>query len=217
MELKNTMRSPAKGINSLWLILGLRSLLFLVEFWVGWQSHSLSLLAGSGHLFADLVALGLTLLAAWLIQHQSTGWAAFHYRQINVGMGLLNGLSLTLIAMTIGWQAIAHLKNPEPFPSLPLLIVAALSVAINTAIVHLLREDHHHNLNLQGVFLHGVADAVSSIGLILAALAVYFFNWLWADSIVSLAIATLIGISAVYLITDSLRKMQATISQERSF
>ncbi|MBW4622291.1 MAG: cation transporter [Cyanosarcina radialis HA8281-LM2] len=103
---------------SLWFVLSLRGLLFLLELWAGWESHSLSLLAGAGHLFSDLLTLGLTLVAAWLIEYRSTGWAALHYRQIAAVMGLLNGLSLTLITATIGWQAIAHLRSPEPLPSL---------------------------------------------------------------------------------------------------
>ncbi|MBW4623837.1 MAG: cation transporter [Cyanosarcina radialis HA8281-LM2] len=98
-----------------------------------------------------------------------------------------------------------------------MLIVAALSVAINTAIVHLLREHHRHNLNLHGVFLHGVADAASSIGMILAALAVYFFNWLWADAIAGLLIAALIGTSAFYLFADSFREMAVIIPKNQNF
>lgn len=194
-------------IRLLWRILALRCFLFLVELVVGLQSHSLSLLAGSGHMFADLVALGLTLLAAWLIQRQSTGWVSFNYRRVTAWVGLLNGLSLTLIAVMIAWEALAHLHAPESVPGLPLLMVAVVSIAINGLIVHLLDEDRHQDLNLQSVFLHGVADAASSIGLILAALAVYFLNWLWADAIIGLLIAILISISALSLVADSLKEL----------
>ena len=54
-----------KNSQLLWIVLGLRVALFLVELLVGLWSHSLSLLAGAGHVFADLLALALTLLAAY--------------------------------------------------------------------------------------------------------------------------------------------------------
>ncbi|MHC5762829.1 cation transporter [Nostoc sp.] len=68
----------------------------------------------------------------------------------------------------------------------------------------------HHDLNLRGVFLHGIADAGSSIGVILAAGCVYFFNWLWADAVASLLVALFLSISAISLIKDSLRQFQLT-------
>ena len=69
-----------------------------------------------------------------------------------------------------------HLQTPEPVLGLPLLIAAELSIVINGLIVDLLHTGSHYNLSWQGVFLHGVADAASSVGLILAAVAVHFFR-----------------------------------------
>jgi cobalt-zinc-cadmium efflux system protein len=192
-------------VKLLWWVLGLRSGLFLVELGTGLWSHSLSLLAGSGHLFSDLVVLSLTLLVTWLSQRESTAQRPFKYRRLEAWVALLNGVSLSAIAVLIAWKAIQHLQAPEPVLGFSMLIAAGLSLVINGMSIALLHEDSHHDLNVRGVLLHGVADAASAISLVLAALAVYYFNWLWADAVGSLLVAFTIGFSAIFLITASLR------------
>jgi cobalt-zinc-cadmium efflux system protein len=74
----------------------------------------------------------------------------------------------------------------------------------------LLLHDHsHEDLNLKGAFLHIIADALSSVGVLLAALAVWRMHWLWADGVISLLIALLIVVSALPLITQSFKLLMA--------
>jgi cobalt-zinc-cadmium efflux system protein len=188
-------------ISILLLILGLRSSLFSVELGIGLKSHSISLLAGSGHLFLDIVSLSLTLLAVWLVRHQEK----LNYRRISAWMALGNGLSLGAIAFLIAIEAVRHFQAPEPILGFSMLIGAILSLIVNGLSTYLLHEDSHDDLNVRGVFLHGVADAVNAIGVVLAAMAVYFFNWLWADAVTSLFVACSICFNAILLVRDSLK------------
>ncbi len=206
MRTLNPSTQNQQKVKRLWWVFGLRSGLFLVELGAGLWSHSLSLLAGSGHLFSDLITLGLTLLATWLTKRRSTTQTAVNQnRRIEAWIALLNGGSLAIVAMLLGWEALEHLQAPEPVLGLPLLGAAALSLIINGLSLYLLQKDHHHDLNLRGVFLHGAADAASSIGVMVAALAVYFFNWVWVDAAIGLLVALLICLSTISLVTDSLR------------
>ena len=199
----------------LWIVLGLRIGFFLIELGVGIWSHSLSLLAGAGHLFSDVLTLGLTLVAAWLVQRQSLNQTAGKYKRLEAWVALFNGVSLGAIALLIAWEAVKHLQTPEPILGLPVLLVAGLSLVINGLSVQLLHPHSHHDLNFRGVLLHGVADAASSISVILAALAVYFFNWLWADAVASLLVALLIGISAISLLRDGWRVLRNASTRQR--
>ncbi|MGH2413362.1 MAG: cation diffusion facilitator family transporter, partial [Microcystaceae cyanobacterium] len=194
----------------LWWVLSLRSGLFLIELGAGLWSHSLSLLAGSGHLFSDLVVLGLTLLVTWLTQRRSESQAAFKGRQLEAWVALLNGVTLAFIALLLGWEAVRQLQAPEVIVGLPMLVAAGLSLVINGLSIYLLHEDSHHDLNLRSIFLHGVADGASSVGVVLAACAVYFFNWLLADAAIGLLVALLICFSALSLIADSLKVLKRT-------
>ncbi|PSB48545.1 cation transporter [Cyanosarcina cf. burmensis CCALA 770] len=192
-------------VRRLWLVLGLRSSLLLMELVVGFWTRSLSLLAVAGHMLSDIFTLGAALIAASLAQRPAVGQATFGYRRLEILVALMNGSILIAIAALIGWKAIERFQAPEPVLALPTLIVAALGLAINSLLISLLHEDSDRDLNLRGAFLHVVADAASFFGVILAAIVVYWFNWFLADAIASLFVACLICLSALPLVWDSLR------------
>jgi cobalt-zinc-cadmium efflux system protein len=186
------------------MTVGLLGIFFIAELGIGLWSHSLALLADAGHLVWDVAALGLTLLASWLAQRPAAPQATFGYRRVEILAALVNGLSLLAIALLIAWEAVARFQSPEPISGLPMLIGAAVGLAVNSLNVTLLHQHSYDDLNLRGAFLHVVADAASSVGVILAALAVYFLNWLWIDAGASLLVAGLTGLSAIPLIRESL-------------
>jgi cobalt-zinc-cadmium efflux system protein len=192
-----------QSIDRLWFILGLRGGLFFVELAAGFWSRSLSLLAGAGHLFSDLIALGLTL---WVIRllRQKQQELTKRYERLEAWIALLNGFSLVGIAIVITREALNYLQHPEPIWGVPMLGAAILSLVINTYCSYLLYKDSLHSLSVRGIFLHGVADFSSSIGVLLSALAVYCFGWVWTDAIVSLLVALLIYLTAFALVRDSL-------------
>lgn len=202
------MHKNSEKLHLLLLVLGLRSSLFLVELGVGIWSYSLSLIAGSWHVFSDLVSLGMTLIVTWLLQGHSVNKVNFQYRRVETWVALLNSLSLVFISILITIEAIEHLQHPEPISGLPMLIVAGISIVVNGITIYLLHSDSHHDLNVRGIFLHGVADTASSIGVLLSAIAIYYLNWLWADAIISLLVVTFLSLSAISLIWDSLQTMR---------
>ncbi|MBD3880451.1 cation transporter [Phormidium tenue FACHB-886] len=198
-------QSPSKA-RLLWIALILIGCFSAVELWVGLLSSSLALLAESGHMLSDALALGLALFATWVARLPASNQATFGYRRVEILAALANGVGLVIVAAWIGWEAIAHLQAPQAeILSLPMLMTAIVGFGVNSLNAFLLHDDSHHDLNLRGAFLHMVADAVSSVGVILAALAVWRFHWNWADGAISLGVAVLIGLGAIPLIRQSLR------------
>ena len=63
--------SKTQPLKLLWIVLCLRSGLFLAELITGLRVHSLSLIALSGHLFVDLIAIAIAIVAAWLVEHST--------------------------------------------------------------------------------------------------------------------------------------------------
>lgn len=172
----------------------------LIEWLTGRFSHSLSLVADSGHMFADAIALGLALWATW--QERRRGVLGRSHRRI----ALFNSLSLLVMAGLVAWEALQHLHEPpSELLSLPTLAVAVLGLATNGTSTMLLYEDSQSNLTLRGAFLHAVADALGSVGAIAAAASAYIWGWHWVDIAVGLAIAIFIGVSAVSLLLQSLQ------------
>lgn len=125
MQYDQSVLPKTQQLQLLWLILGLRFLLFWVELSIGLMGHSISLLANAGHLFLDLVTLSLTVLAVYLVQRQ----ANLNYQKISAWVGLLNGIILCAIAFFLVTESVEHLQTPERVSGVPMLIGAFLSLS----------------------------------------------------------------------------------------
>jgi len=188
----------------------------VVEWLTGQVSHSLSLLADSGHMLTDAIALSLALWATWRVRLRSqrgqtqTGLA--QTTRTESGVAIINGLSLLLMAAFVIWEALRHLAHPpEELLSLPVLGVALLGLVINTTSAKLLHQESQTNLNLEGAFLHAVADAMGSVGVIIAAIVAYVWGWHWVDTAIGLAIAGFITLSAIPLLAKAVAQWRTPV------
>jgi cobalt-zinc-cadmium efflux system protein len=201
---------PASKVRLLVTALVLICSFSLAELAVGLFSHSLALLADSGHLASDCFALILALFASWMAQRRRSRNLASGNHWVEVLAALVNGVGLVAIALWIGWEAIVRLQSPPvEILSLPMLATASVGLGVNSINIFLLHKDSHHDLNLRGAFLHVLADAASSVGVILAAIAVWALNWLWADGVMTLFVSGLIIVSATPLIVQSINALFA--------
>lgn len=94
-----------------------------------------------------------------------------------------------------------------------MLIVATLGLGVNGMNIFLLHRDSSHDLNVRAVFLHLLGDAASSLGVLLAAIAISLFGWFWMDSVISLGIALLILGSSLPLVFQSFGLLLTSISE----
>lgn len=195
-------------IQRLQLALVLLLLFAAGECWAGWSSHSLALQAEAGHMVADCGAIALALFAAWLAQRSHLRLIRGY--RVEVLAALVNGIGLLIVGGLIGWEAIEQFQAPpSEILSTPMLITASVGLVVNTLNALLLHQHSHADLNLRGAFLHMVADIISSIGVIVAAIAVWQFHWVWMDSAISFAVSGLILVGAIPLIRQSLSALLA--------
>ena len=204
---QQAVQQKAHKAQLLWIVLGLSLGLFLAELGVGLWSRSLSLLAAAGHMLSDVLTVGIALVAIWLTKRTSQDPDNVNSQSAETWAALINGLILTTVAAFIGWEAVVHFQTPEPVEELPMLGMAVLALLVKGLSASLLYENSHDDLNVRGVFLHAVADTVSFLGVIFAALAIYYLDWLWADAIASLLIAIFIGFNALLLVRDSVKSL----------
>jgi len=209
-NLSDSLPQPT-GQQRLLLLALLLILSFAAAEWiVGWMSHSLALMADSGHMASDGLAIALAGLAVWLSRRQFgsnprwESWAA-----------LLNGIALTIVAAWILWEAVNRLHNPiAQIASVPMLITAAIGVVVNGINVGLLHAHSHQSLNLRAAFLHVLADTISSIGVIFAAIAVTLFHWVWIDGAVSLLVALFVLYNAISIVNQTVQSLRLTQKSE---
>jgi len=202
--------SPAhfsqQKITRLLLVATLVLAFAILEFGVGVWSHSVALFADAGHLLVDCGAVLLALGAAWWSQRRPE----LASQKLEVWAALVNGVALVAIAFWIGYEAVESLRSPPvEILSLPMLITAGVGLGVNSLNAKLLHQHSHDDLNVRGVLLHAIADAASSFGILIAALAITLFHWQRADGVVSLAVASLILLGALPLIQASLTRLSA--------
>jgi cobalt-zinc-cadmium efflux system protein len=200
----NTIEQTKK-VRLLWTILFLVSGFAFVELIVSRWSHSLVLLADSSHMFSDALALGIALLGTHLTKLPVFNRTPFLQKRAEALAALVNGISLVAIALWIVGEAFIRWLSPDTeIFSLPMLIVAVVGLGVNVINIALLHDSSHSDLNIKSAFLHVVADAVSSIGTILAAIALYLLHWTWADGFISILVSFVILISVIPLVSQSL-------------
>ncbi|MEM7795922.1 MAG: cation diffusion facilitator family transporter [Cyanobacteria bacterium P01_C01_bin.118] len=177
----------------------------MVELRVSHHSHSLSLVADAGHMIADVFAIAMSLLAAWIARWPTSPQAPFGYRRVEILAALVNSIGLFLIAGWIGQEAVTQLQTPpEEILTRPIALTALGGLGVHGLNAFLLHRHTDNDLNLRGAFLHTLADALSCLGVLLVAATVHWFGWQWMDSGVSLVISLLILIGAITLMSQSL-------------
>ncbi len=199
-------------IQTLWTALIILSIFFCVELSAGIWSHSLSLLADAEHILSDVAALGLALVAIWLSRSMSNQTVFGRYK-LEVLAALVNGIGLACIAGWIVKEALVRLQYPTTeILGFPMLTTALIGLGVNSFNAFCLHGCSHHDLNIKGVFLHILADLVSSVGAVLAAIAVIWLNWTWVDGVISLVVAGLIALFAAYLVVQSINCLRGQVA-----
>ncbi len=177
----------------------------VVETGFGIYSNSLSLLADAGHNFSDVIGLLVAWGAMLLARRLPTPRFTYGLQGSTILAALANALLLVIAVGGIGWEAIRRFANPAQVNESIIIWVALVGVVINTATALMLMKGHKHDLNQHGAFLHMVADAAVSVGVVLAGLGMLWTGWLWLDPAISLVIAVVIFVGTWGLLKQSVR------------
>ena len=175
-----------------------------IEAIYGLTSGSLALLADAGHNLSDVLGLALAWGAAILAKRPSTTRRTYGMRRGTILAALLNALLLLVAVGGIAWEAIRRFSSPEPVEGTTVIIVAGIGVVINTITALLFMSGRSHDLNVKGAFLHMVADALVSVGVVGGGLVILWTGWYPIDPILSLVIVVVITWGTWGLLRESL-------------
>jgi cobalt-zinc-cadmium efflux system protein len=184
----------AAGEHRLLVAFALTLLTLFAEAAGGWWSGSLALLADAGHMLVDAVALLLAWVGAHYARRPADALRSFGYARLEVLVGYSNALLQFLIVAWIVAEAASRLLAPEPIHAAAMLGIAAAGFAVNFIVLRVLggHRHAHDDLNVAGARLHVLGDLLGSLGAVIAALLIWRFDWLWADPITSIIVASLI-------------------------
>jgi len=181
------------------------NLIFVVfEFVCGLLGNSIALMADAGHNLSDVLGLAIAWIASTLGKRPPSSRYTYGLGGSSILAALFNAVFLLVAVGAIAWEAILRLWRPEPVAGVSIMIVAAIGIVINGSTALLFASGRHGDLNIRGAFLHMVADALVSVGVVGAGLAILLTGWLWVDPIVSLVIVGVIVWSTWGLLRESL-------------
>lgn len=187
------MRSGAKYEGRLWLVFGLVLAFMVVEIVVGILSGSLALLSDAGHMATDALGIGMALAAIVAANRAGSGSGrTFGLYRTEILAALANAVVLFLVAIYVLWEAVQRVREPVEVLAGPMLIAAALGLAVNVVGWWLLRDGAEESLNVEGAYLEVLADLIGSIGVLLAAGIIALTDWTWVDPVVGAGIGLFI-------------------------
>jgi len=176
--------------------------ILVVELAGGLASHSLALLSDAGHILTDIFALGL----AWFALEQSKRPAdrrrSYGYQRVSILAALVNAVTLIVIVLAIGYEAVRRLMAPEPVQGGIVILAALVGIAVNTYVILGLRGDTR-SLNIRAAFLHVAGDIGASVGVVVAGAVILLTGWLYIDPLLSLGIAALIAFGAWGIVRET--------------
>ncbi len=175
----------------------------VVEAVGGFLFNSLALLADSGHMLSDVMALSLSWFALQIGQRSPTDRHTFGFKRTEILAALLNGVALWVIVGLLFYEAVRRFFQPPAVEGTGMLIVASAGLAVNILIASLLFHARGENLNMKSAFIHVIADALGSAGAIMAALVILATGLNWVDPLVSVLIGFLILFSSWELLKES--------------
>ena len=183
--------------------LALTFLYVLATFIFGLRAHSLALISEAGHNVSDFAALALSFVAVWLQSRPATDQRTFGYQRAGVLAGFVNALSLLVLAVWIGVDAIGRLLHPVAVEPRLMMMVAAAGVLMNGAIAGLLWR-FAGDVNIRSVFVHMLGDTISTAAVIVGGLLIAITHQTWIDPLLSLIIAGMIVLSSWGIVRETL-------------
>jgi cobalt-zinc-cadmium efflux system protein len=153
----------------------------------GLVSNSLGLLSDAAHNLSDVMAMMLSYGAHRLGKHAPTPQRTFAFRRVEVLVALVNAVGLIAVAVFITYEGVERLLKPVEVGGAYVMLVAGLGMVVNAGTAWMLKG--HDELNARSAFLHLVADAVTSLGVVVGGFLVWAFHFQAADSLVSILLA----------------------------
>jgi cobalt-zinc-cadmium efflux system protein len=173
----------------------------------GILSGSLALLSDALHNFSDVLSLVFSYAAHKLSHRKATSAHTFGYKRAEILAAFVNAMTLIIVAIFLIVEAIERFLDPQPIASQLVIWLSLIAIVANGLSVFLLKADSGKNLNMKSAYIHLLTDMMASVAVLIGGIIMKYFNWLWIDSALTLAIAIYLIVVAYGLLRDSSRML----------
>jgi len=183
----------------------LNTVFVAIEAAYGIVSGSMALVADAGHNLSDVLGLVLAWGADTLSRRRANARFTYGFKSSTILAALANAALLLIATGAILFETISRIAAPAPVAGGTMMIVAGIGIAVNGFTALLFASGRKHDLNVRGAFLHMMADALVSLGVVVAGAAIMLSGRQWIDPVTSLVIVAVIGWGTWGLLRDSVK------------
>jgi cobalt-zinc-cadmium efflux system protein len=177
----------------------------VIEAIAGILANSMALLADAGHNLSDVLGLLMAWGATMFVKRRPTLHFTYGFGSSTILAALGNAVLLLVAVGAIAWEALQRLGSPPEVIGSTMIVVAGIGILINGFTAWLFASGSHGDVNIRGAFLHMLADAAISLGVVVAGIAMQLTHWRWIDPLTSLVISAIIIWGTWGLLRDSTR------------
>jgi len=210
------VKEQSTSKKTLWITLVLTLFFTIVEIIGGIASNSLALLSDSAHMISDVFALGLSMVAIYMATRQPNARFTFGYLRFEIIASLLNGLALAIIAIGIFIEGIKRMITPQDIHFQTMIVIASIGLVVNIVLTIILSRSmkEEDNLNVQSALWHFIGDLLSSIGVIVSAVLIYFTGLRFFDPLISMVIGAIIFTGGAKIVRASYLIMMESVPEK---
>lgn len=199
--------APARFERAFAIGIALNAAFVAIEAWYGWHVGSLALLADAAHNLSDVAGLVLAWAASIAARVTPDHRHTYGWRRASIMAAFANAILLLLATGSLAWEAVSRLHAPPATDGYTMIAVAAAGIVVNGITAALFMSGRSRDLNVRGAYLHMAADALVSLGVVVAGVIYLSTGWQWVDPAVSLVITLVIVASTWGLFRQSLHLM----------
>jgi cobalt-zinc-cadmium efflux system protein len=193
------------GTTRLVLAIVFNALITAAEFVAGFVAGSLALMADAAHNLSDTASMGTSLVARRISARTADNRRTFGYERAELIGAFINLLTLVLIALYLLVEATQRYISPTSVDGTLMIWVGAATLAGNLATAFVLYRPAQDSLNIKSAFVHIVADAMGSVGVVAGGLLIQRYGWTFVDPLLTALIAG-------YILVHSYGMLRETIS-----
>lgn len=205
--------SSIKGINLILVVL-LNFIITVAEVIGGIYSGSLSLLSDALHNFSDGIAIVISYIAIKIAGKEKDEQKTFGYKRTTILAALLNSLVLIAISIFLFKEAYIKFVHPQPINGTVVIWVALLGLIANFIGVLLLQKGSQGDMNIKSSYLHLLSDALSSLGVVIGGIIIYYFNIYWIDPLLTVLIGLYVMKESFEIVKKSINILMQGVPEE---
>jgi len=210
-------RNHSTALKNLVWSIGINAIIVIAEVIFGILARSMALISEALHNFTDIGSMALSWWGEKLTDKPQTDKKTYGYKRAEVIIAFVNGAVLLGVSGWILLESIIRIFHPEQVGGFIMLIIAIVSLVGNGFATYLLQAGANKNLNLKSVWLHSMQDALFSLGVVVAAIIIYYTGWNWVDPAVSVVVSIFLLKEVYEILVESVNMLLDSVPEGLDF